>query len=282
MEDKGKVFSQRWKFFHWKPVTESGLGFQVKHCSVQNSKQFFSRNLEDSHLQGSYFLILSAIANSLFYSLGVRAWPCFCGRIGDDILLVWPLALVVDLLCNSRQTNLLCLTVFLCFCVLDHVLLHSKEFVISSPASFFSISVLSSKGPRCTKTAGTRQQTHLFRREKHRLTQNRPSPPMKFKEYIQYILLLVLCLLCLRALPKEMPRKKDSLSRIGSDSKTCCIILVIFPAANLVVAQAREPAHHGRPWLQQWQRGQRRGVFRFWRPQLYQRAMPSFTKDWYL
>lgn len=73
-------------FFHWKPVTESGLGFQVKHCSVQNSKQFFSRNLEDSHLQGSYFLILSAIANSLFYSLGIRVWSCFCGRTGDDII----------------------------------------------------------------------------------------------------------------------------------------------------------------------------------------------------
>lgn len=86
MEDEGKVFSQRWKFFHWKPVTESGLGFQVRHCSVQNSKQFFSRNLEDSHLQGSYFLILSAIANSLFYSLGVRVWSCFCGRTGDDVL----------------------------------------------------------------------------------------------------------------------------------------------------------------------------------------------------
>ena len=174
-------------------MTESGLGFQVRHCSVQNSKQFFSRNLEDSHLQGSYFLILSAIANSLFYSLGVRVWSCFCGRTGDDVLtcLAFGLGGRSSVQQQTDKPLVSYCFFFKCFCVLDHVLLHSKEFVISSPASFFSISVLSSQGPRCTKTAGTRQQTHLFRREKHRLTQNRPSPPMKFIHFFTGIVLIV-------------------------------------------------------------------------------------------
>ena len=147
MEDEGKVFSQRWKFFHWKPVTESGLGFQVRHCSVQNSKQLFSRNLEDSHLQGSYFLILSAIANSLFYSLGVRVWSCFCGRTGDDVLTCLAFGLG-GRSSVQQQTDkpLVSYCFFLCFCVLDHVLLHSKEFVISSPASFFQFRFWAPRG----------------------------------------------------------------------------------------------------------------------------------------
>lgn len=76
--DENSFTGNQWRRVDWDSKSDTR--------SVQNSKQFFSRNLEDSHLQGSYFLILSAIANSLFYSLGVRAWSCFCSRTGDDIL----------------------------------------------------------------------------------------------------------------------------------------------------------------------------------------------------